>query len=170
MDQIILVDENDKEIGVMEKMEAHRKGVLHRAFSILIFNSKKELLLQKRSVQKYHSGGLWTNTCCSHPEPGEDLITSARKKLMHEMGFEVQLKPAYTFAYRASLDNNLTEHEFDHVLVGSFDGEPKPNAQEAEDWTYKSVENIQRDARENPNSYTSWFKLILTHPQLSQII
>src|SRR5688572_18081340 len=123
MDQVVLVDSSDKEVGVMDKMEAHRKGVLHRAFSVLLFNSKGEILLQKRSAVKYHSAGLWTNTCCSHPKPNESIDTAIRRRLIEEMGIDIQSEFAYKFEYRAAFDNGLIEHELDHVYIGLFNGE-----------------------------------------------
>jgi len=123
-DHVILVDESDHELGSMEKMEAHRKGVLHRAFSVLLFNSKGEVLLQKRSASKYHSAGLWTNTCCSHPKPAENIDIAVRRRLQEEMGIDSNPEFAYKFIYKTTLDNNLTEHELDYVFIGTFDGEP----------------------------------------------
>src|SRR5688572_13790351 len=128
MEQVILVDDNDSEVGVMDKMEAHRKGVLHRAFSILIFNSKGDMLLQKRSSAKYHSAGLWTNACCSHPKPNESLDTAIRRRLLEEMGIDIRSEFAYKFQYRTELDNGLIEHELDYVYVGLFNGEPVINS------------------------------------------
>jgi len=122
---VVLVDENDNEIGVEEKINAHRKGLLHRAFSIFVFNSKNELLLQKRAADKYHSGGLWSNTCCSHPRPGENLKDAAHRRLQEEMGFDCSLREVFSFLYKKSFDNGLTEHELDHVFFGKFDGIPK---------------------------------------------
>jgi isopentenyl-diphosphate Delta-isomerase len=167
MEQVILVDAHDKEIGTMEKLEAHKKGLLHRAFSVLVFNSKGELLLQKRSKSKYHSGGLWTNTCCSHPQPGETVAQAGRRKLLQEMGFECDLVLSHKFIYKVELDNNLIENECDHVLVGNYDGSPIINEQEAEDWKYESMETIRADATQNPDFYSFWFRLILDQPQLS---
>ena len=123
-EQVILVDKDDKQVGLMSKLEAHEKGVLHRAFSIFIFNSKYELLLQKRASSKYHSGGLWTNTCCSHPREGEDTLDAANRRLNEEMGIKTSLRKVYDFIYKAELDNQLTEHEFDHVFYGVFDNDP----------------------------------------------
>src|SRR6478736_6266868 len=147
MEYVILVDEQDNEIGTMEKLEAHRKGLLHRAFSILVFNAKGELLLQKRAASKYHSGGLWTNTCCSHPKKGEPMKLTAQGKLKQEMGIEVQLEFSHKFIYKASLDHNLTEHEYDHVLIGHYEGDPLLNREEAEDWKYASIEKIQAEIK-----------------------
>jgi isopentenyl-diphosphate Delta-isomerase len=169
MENVILVDERDNMVGTMEKMEAHRKGVLHRAFSILIFNSKGELLLQKRSKEKYHSGGLWTNACCSHPTLEESIRDTARKRLLHEMGIDLQPEFAYKFIYETKLDKNLIEHELDHVFTGIFDGDPSINKQEVEDWRFMSIESIQADIKAHPEIYTAWFKLIMSHPELKEI-
>src|SRR5690606_8808547 len=139
MEHVILVDENDRAIGTMEKMEAHRKGVLHRAFSVLLFNSKGELLIQKRSAGKYHSAGLWTNTCCSHPRPDETLTEAATRRLQEEMGIQVDVEPLYNLIYKVNLDGGLSEHELDHVLIGHFDGEPDLNHNEASAWRYASM-------------------------------
>lgn len=169
MENVILVDERDNVVGTMEKLEAHRKGVLHRAFSILIFNSKGELLLQKRSKEKYHSGGLWTNACCSHPTLQESIRDTARKRLLHEMGIDLQPEFAYKFIYETKLDKNLIEHELDHVFTGIFDGDPSINKQEVEDWRFMSIESIKADIKAQPEIYTDWFKLIMSHPELKEI-
>lgn len=161
MEHVILVDERDNAIGTMEKMEAHHKGVLHRAFSILLFNSKGEVLLQKRAACKYHSGGLWTNTCCSHPLPDESLEAATRRKLKQEMGIDLSLQFAYKFIYRTELEKGLIEHEYDHVFVGTFNGEPKINTEEVEDWKFADLKNLKADISKNPENYTYWFKLIL---------
>jgi len=167
MEQVVLVDENDQVTGSMEKMEAHRRGLLHRAFSVVIFNSKGQVLLQKRSKQKYHSGGLWTNTCCSHPQPGEKMESAIRRKLKQEMGFDVPTQFAYKFTYRAEFENKLIENELDHVYVGQFDGDPSVNPAEVSDWRFASLEELQADSKANPNNYTYWFRLILNHKQLA---
>lgn len=167
MDQVILVDKDDNELGSMEKMEAHRKGVLHRAFSVLLFNSKGEMLLQKRSAGKYHSAGLWTNTCCSHPKPDESMETAIHRRLKEEMGIDVQLKFAYTFVYKVALDNELTEHELDHVYIGLFDGEPAINKHEVESWKFIDRANLQEEILKHPENFTHWFKLMMSHPQLN---
>lgn len=169
MEAVILVDERDEEVGTMEKLEAHRRGVLHRAFSILLFNSKGQLLLQKRSKDKYHSGGLWTNTCCSHPLPGETLAHATRRKLKQEMGIDLHTDFAYKFIYRAALDHDLTEHECDHVFTGQFDGTPQVNADEVEDWKFADLQFLRDDARRHPEHYTHWFKLMLDHPELATL-
>lgn len=158
--QVILVDENDIPRGSMEKMEAHKKGELHRAFSIFVFNSKGELLLQKRARNKYHSGGLWTNTCCSHPEPDEDIQEAAHKRLQEEMGFDCKLRNIFNFIYEAKLNNELTEHELDHVFIGYYDDLPSLNYLEVSEWKAKTVIEIREDIRLNPDHYTVWFKII----------
>lgn len=170
MDYVILVDEHDKPIGTMEKMEAHRKGVLHRAFSVLLFNSKGELLIQKRSADKYHSAGLWTNTCCSHPRPNETLPEAATRRLQEEMGIKVDVELLYNFIYKVNLDGGLIEHELDHVLIGHFEGEPELNRNEASDWRYASIAQLKQEVQENPGEFTHWFKLILNHPEINALI
>lgn len=161
MEHVILVDEKDNAIGTVEKMEAHRKGLLHRAFSILLFNSKGEILIQKRARSKYHSGGLWTNTCCSHPLPDEPMKHATRRKLSQEMGIDLPTEFAYKFFYHVQLDSNLIEHECDHVYTGTFDGEPIVNNNEVEDWKFISPDELLNDVQCNPHHYTYWFKLIL---------
>ena len=170
MEHVILVDQDDNAIGTMEKLEAHRKGILHRAFSILLFNSKGELLLQKRSVLKYHSNSLWTNTCCSHPLPDEPMHQATRRKLKQEMGIDMQPEFAYKFIYKANLDKGLIEHEYDHVFIGTFDGSPTINREEVEDWKFSDLSSIRTDINKNPQAYTTWFKLIVNHPQISSVI
>ena len=169
MEQVVLVDEHDNEIGTMEKMEAHQKGVLHRAFSILLFNSKGELLLQKRAKSKYHSAGLWTNTCCSHPLPGESMKTATQRKLEQEMGIVLQPEFAYKFIYKATLDRNLIEHEYDHVFIGTFDGAPLINKDEVDEWKYCRVDSVRKEVLENSESYTAWFRLILSHSYIESL-
>lgn len=166
MEHVILVDESDNEVGTMEKMEAHERGRLHRAFSVVLFNSRGEMLLQKRSRSKYHSGGLWTNACCSHPLPDESMDHSIRRKLMQEMGIDLPLTFAFKFIYHARLDSRLTEHEYDHVFVGWFDGEPVINEEEVEDWKYIDLAALRLDLIQNPGAYTHWFKIIVEHPKL----
>lgn len=170
MEHVILVDENDSPIGTMEKLEAHQKGVLHRAFSVLLFNSKGELLIQKRSGNKYHSAGLWTNTCCSHPRPDETLTDAAKRRLREEMGIDVAVKSLYSFVYKVNLDKGLIEHELDHVLIGHFDGRPELNNNEVSDWRYASIPQLKKEIQENPDNFTHWFKLILNHPEIDTII
>lgn len=163
---VILVDEQDNAIGTMGKMEVHEKAVLHRAFSIFIFNDKGEMLLQKRADNKYHSAGLWTNTCCSHPRPGEDTETAALKRLQEEMGFTTALSKAFSFIYKAPFDNGLTEHEYDHVFTGRYNGLVYPNPQEVSDYCYQPVEAIKDNIKMQPAHFTEWFKIAL--PKLEQ--
>ena len=158
-EKVILVDKNDNQVGLMPKLEAHEKGVLHRAFSIFIFNSKYELLLQKRASSKYHSGGLWTNTCCSHPREGEDILDAANRRLDEEMGITTSLRKVYDFIYKAELDNQLTEHEFDHVFYGVFDNDPILNKDEAENFKWVDMESLNNDIIKNEDNYTVWFKI-----------
>lgn len=164
MEQVVLVNDHDEVTGVMEKMEAHRTGSLHRAFSVLLFNSRGEMLLQKRAQTKYHSSGLWTNTCCSHPRPGESLEEAARRKLLQEMGIEANPRFAFKFQYKAPLDNQLIEHEIDHVFIGQFDGEPVLNEHEAEDWKFVDLHSLKQQIHSDPQQFTPWFRLILDHP------
>lgn len=160
-EEVILVDEFDKPVGVMEKMEAHRKALLHRAFSVFIFNLKGEMLLQRRALSKYHSGGLWTNACCSHPRPHEDTGQAARRRLFEELGFEAPLEKVFDFTYRSEFDNGLTEYEFDHVYVGYHDQGICPNPAEVSEVCWVPVEKLVADMEANPSSYTSWFHLAL---------
>lgn len=160
-DHVILVDRTGKEIGTQEKIQAHREGRLHGAFSIFIFNAVSELLLQRRARTKYHSGGLWTNTCCSHPRPGESYYHAARRRLHEEMGFDCELTGLFSFIYYTQLDNSLFEHELDHVFVGHYNGQPIPNRREVDDWKWVEVSALRQDVRENPENYTYWFKLTL---------
>ncbi len=157
--KVILVDEQDVPIGIAGKMEAHQQGMLHRAFSIFIFNSKGEMLLQQRAMQKYHSGGLWSNTCCSHPAPGEDILVSAVKRLKDEMGFETSLEKIFDFVYKTEFENGLTEHEFDQVFCGNYDGPIVFNIEEVMDCGYKTIEEIGLSLANQPGSYTPWFKV-----------
>ena len=156
---VILVDQNDKPLGIMDKMEAHVKGALHRAFSIFIFNSKGEVLLQKRAANKYHSARLWTNTCCSHPMPEEETTVAAHRRLNEEMKLSTDLVPLFKFKYSASFDNNLIEHELDHVYYGISDEMPQPDPAEVEEWKYENIKFLQEDIINNPGLYTEWFKI-----------
>ncbi len=156
---VILVDEHDVQTGTMEKMEVHQKALLHRAFSIFVFNEKGEMLLQKRANKKYHSGGLWTNACCSHPQPGEETLAAAQIRLQEEMGFNAALKKAFDFIYKAAFDNGLTEHELDHVFIGTYNGTIVPNTEEVSDYCFKSVEEIRNSIQSHPQKYTEWFKI-----------
>jgi isopentenyl-diphosphate Delta-isomerase len=157
---VILVDTNDVELGVMEKMIAHEKGILHRAFSIFIFNDRNELLLQKRAASKYHSPSLWTNTCCSHPQQGENTIASGQLRLQEELGFTVPLHEMFSFIYKAKFANNLIEHELDYVLLGNYNGEPIINTEEVEDWKWMDLEDLKADIKLNTAIYTEWFKIV----------
>jgi len=159
MEEVVLVNEQDKAVGVIEKLEAHRKGLLHRAFSVFIFNSSQQLLLQKRALNKYHSAGLWTNTCCSHPRPEEEIIPAAQRRLWEEMAIKCTLVPVFTFIYKAHFDNGLIEHEYDHVFIGKTDNIPKINKEEADEWKYMALKDIKEDIIINPANYTEWFKL-----------
>ena len=159
IEKVILVDNNDNEIGTMEKQEAHVKGLLHRAFSVFIFNDKNELLLQRRAVNKYHSGGLWTNTCCSHPRQNEKTKEAAKRRLLEEMGMRSALIKQFDFIYNAKLDNNLYEHEFDHVFFGFTNDLPIINPEEVESYTYKTLEDIGNEIKTTPENYTEWFKI-----------
>jgi isopentenyl-diphosphate Delta-isomerase len=161
MEYVILVDKDDKETGRMEKMEAHRKGLLHRAFSILIYNSNGEMLIQKRADNKYHSPGLWTNTCCSHPRPGEATAAAAQRRLMEEMGIDVPLQFSHTFMYAINFENNLSECELDHVFTGVFDGKPTYNPLEVSDWKFVSTNELRISMDKAPAIFTHWFKIII---------
>jgi isopentenyl-diphosphate Delta-isomerase len=161
MELVILVDENDNQVGLMEKMEAHEKGLLHRAFSVFLFNSKGEMLLHQRAISKYHSGGLWTNACCSHPRDKESTIDAAHRRLEEEMGFDCEIKEVFHFTYKSALDNELTEHELDHVFIGEYEGEINPNPEEVESYKYISIPELTKDIEENPQNYTEWFKICL---------
>ena len=159
-EQVVLVNEKDEKIGLMPKQEAHVKGVLHRAFSVFIFNSKNELMLQQRAFEKYHTPGLWANTCCSHQRDGESSIEAGKRRLMEEMGFTTDLKETTTFIYKAPFDNGLTEHELDHILVGSYEADPKINPEEVASWKWMDLEEVRDDIKNNPDIYTPWFKII----------
>ncbi len=161
--EVILVDELNNPVGVMEKMEAHRKGVLHRAFSILIYNSKGEMLLQQRADHKYHSGGLWTNACCSHPKPGEEILTAAHRRLKEEINLECDLKIIGHFIYHHQFEENLFEHEYDFVLKGVCDKEPKEDPEEVKASKWITENELIEDVRLNPDQYTFWFKEIINH-------
>ncbi len=160
-EQVILVDENDREIGTMEKMEAHHKSALHRAVSVFIVNSKGEWLLQQRALDKYHSKGLWTNTCCSHPRPGETNHETAMRRLQEEMGMKTELEELFSFIYCEKLENNLSEHELDHVFVGTSDKPPNINTDEVLNWKYVSYDELRKDISKHPENYTVWFLKIV---------
>ncbi len=156
--QVILVDETDQEIGQMDKLEAHQKGLLHRAFSIFIQNQKGELLLQQRAFSKYHSAGLWSNTCCSHPMPGESLALAAMRRLNEEMGFTCPVQLIFSFVYQCELENDLKEYEFDHVFKGIYTQDPIINPNEVESFRWISIKELTKDLKTNPQKYTYWFK------------
>ena len=159
MEQVVLVDEQDHPIGLMEKQAAHIGPHLHRAFSVFIFNSEGELLMQQRALSKYHSPGLWTNTCCSHPHDGETLAEATSRRLMEEMGMRCEMHEVYTFIYKAPVGQGLTEHEFDHVWIGRSDDTPKINREEVESWKYMSLSDLKKDIQLHPELYTEWFKI-----------
>ena len=159
-EKVILVNEKDEPIGLMGKMEAHEKGLLHRAFSVFVFNSKQEVLLQQRAACKYHSPNLWTNTCCSHPRAGETNQQAGERRLQEEMGLQVPLQEVFSFIYKAPFDNGLTEHEYDHVLIGYSDAQPQINPEEVASWKWLSLEAIKEDILQAPERYTAWFKII----------
>ena len=158
---VVLVDENDNDIGVMEKLQAHQEGLLHRAFSIFVFNDKKELLMQQRAFSKYHSAGLWTNTCCSHPRPNETIKDAANRRLFEEMGMSCDLKIETNFIYKTFFDNGLIEHELDYVLIGYTNQNPTLNKEEVEHYRWQSLPDLKNDVALNPDSYTSWFKIAI---------
>lgn len=158
-EQVILVDQQDREIGVAEKLEAHRKGKLHRAFSVFLFNAKDEMLLQQRAAEKYHSGGLWSNACCSHPRPGEQTEAAARRRLREEMGISCNLNKAFDFIYRAEFDNGLIEHELDHVFIGRYDGAALPDPGEVMAHRWVSIDTLKKDLAIAPENFTAWFKI-----------
>lgn len=159
-EQVILVDKQDNPIGLMPKMEAHEKGVLHRAFSVFILNNKGELMLQQRALHKYHSPGLWTNTCCSHQRNGESNIAAGQRRLREEMGFVAELREVTSFIYKAPFDNGLTEHELDHIMIGQYNDEPNINPEEVADWKWMSVDAVRNDINIHPEKYTAWFIII----------
>ena len=159
-EQVILVNDKDEPIGVMNKLEAHEKAVLHRAFSVFVLNTKNEVMLQQRAHHKYHSPLLWTNTCCSHQRVGETNIEAGKRRLYEEMGFNTELKELCHFIYKAPFDNGLTEHEFDHVLVGNYNGEPQINTDEVASWKWMLLDDVKKDITKNPDNYTAWFKII----------
>ena len=160
-EHVILVDEKDNHTGTMEKMQAHREGKLHRAFSVFILNNKGQLMLQRRAMNKYHGGGLWTNTCCSHPRLNEAVESAAKRRLQEEMGFTCDLKELYWFIYKTDVSNGLIEHEVDHVFVGVFDGQPKINPDEVHEWKWIGLPELKKDIEKNPATYTFWFKKIM---------
>ena len=159
---VILVDQNDRQIGTMEKMAAHMNGAkLHRAFSVFVFNSRGETLLQRRAMDKYHARGLWSNTCCSHPFPGEPVADAAHRRLREEMGFDCKLDEKFSFIYRAELEKGMTEHEFDHVFFGTYEGKVSPDPREVMDYKWIGMDELMADTERSPNSYTPWLILAL---------
>jgi isopentenyl-diphosphate delta-isomerase len=161
MEEVILVDENDRETGTEEKLKAHREGRLHRAFSVFVFNSRGEIMLQQRASQKYHSPGLWTNTCCSHPAPGEQTEEAAHRRLVEEMGFDCELKKQGQFIYKVKFDNGLYEHELDHVFAGHYEGEPLVNPMEVQSWKWIEPFQLKKEMEAHPEMYTYWLKMAL---------
>lgn len=161
IEEVILVDREDREVGFMEKIQAHREARLHRAFSVFLLNNKGEVLLQQRALDKYHCGGMWTNACCSHPRAGETLQAAVDRRLQEEMGIVCDTNWVYSFIYKADVGKGLVEHEFDHVFFGRFSDDPKPDAKEVCDWTYVGLEELKTDVEDNPTKYTPWFKIIL---------
>ena len=160
-DLVILVNEQDEPIGSMPKLEAHQEGLLHRAFSVLVYNAKNEMLIHQRAMGKYHSEGLWTNACCSHPKPGETVIEAAHRRLEEEMNFDCDLKHEFNFIYKTPLENDLFEHEFDHVLSGTFEGEFTPNPSEVMDYRWISLADLKIEIASKPEAFTFWFKMII---------
>jgi isopentenyl-diphosphate delta-isomerase len=161
MEEVILVNTFDEQIGKLEKMAAHEQGLLHRAFSVLIFNDAGELLIHQRAHDKYHCAGLWTNTCCSHQREGESNEQAAFRRLQEEMGFAVAVQSIGSFVYHITFDNGLTEHELDHVLIGNYNGQPTPNPDEVADWKYISLEELEIQMKNNPEQFTFWFREIM---------
>ena len=165
-EKVILVNHSDDAIGTMEKMKAHEQPVLHRAFSVFIFNSKGEMLLQRRAGEKYHSGGLWTNACCSHPRPGEATAVAAARRLAEEMGFSTPLEKVFDFVYEASFENGLHEHEFDHVFIGEYEGLIEPDPVEVSEFRYVKMDDLAASLESNPEEYTAWFAIAF--PRIAQ--
>ena len=157
-EMIILVDEYDNELGAIEKLEAHKQGVLHRAFSIFIFDSNNKMLIHRRALEKYHTPGLWTNACCSHPRYDERLENSVHRRLVEEMGFDCELKEIFSFIYRAEFHNGLIENELDHVFIGYYDGEVNPNKEEVHEYKWVEIDELLEDINNDPDKYTYWFK------------
>ena len=171
-EHVILVDEQDNPIGVMEKIEAHEKALLHRAFSVFVFNHKGDLLLQQRAKEKYHSPLLWTNTCCSHQREGETNIEAGKRRLQEEMGFNCDLEEVFSFIYKAPFDNGLTEHELDHVMVGKYEENPEVNSEEVEAYKWMPLNEVKSDIENHPEIYTEWFKIIFkeSYDKISKFI
>ena len=160
---VVLVDQDDQKLGLMEKQQAHVAGLLHRAFSVFVFNSRGELMIQQRAASKYHSPTLWTNTCCSHPRDNETYEQAAHRRLEEEMGFDCELEYKFNFIYKAHLENDLIEHELDHVFIGTFDNEPKLNPDEVMAYRWVELDDLKKDMEKNPQNYTAWFKIIFEH-------
>ncbi|MBB4636273.1 isopentenyl-diphosphate Delta-isomerase [Longimicrobium terrae] len=169
-ERVVLVDENDAEVGVLEKQLAHTEGRLHRALSVFVVNGEGQMLLQRRAASKYHSPGLWTNTCCSHPRPGERVDAAARRRVREEMGFDCPMEPAFTFVYRADVGQGLVEHEFDHVFLGRWEGEPNPEPGEVDGWRWASPEEIEDEMRADPAAFTPWFRIVLARPEWARTV
>ena len=159
-DQVILVNDHDEWVGAADKMKAHKEGLLHRAFSVFVINSNNEVLLQQRAPDKYHSGGLWTNTCCSHPRVGESTHAAAHRRLQEEMGFDCEVEQIFTYKYKAPVGNELTEHEYDHIYIGFYDGDVQINKQEVEDHKYLPVSEVSCWLEKRPEHFTQWFRMI----------
>tara|TARA_Y100000994_G_scaffold56339_1_gene45643 strand:+ start:417 stop:950 length:534 start_codon:yes stop_codon:yes gene_type:complete len=162
-DYVILVDENNNQIGLEEKILAHKKNLLHRAFSIFIFNDSFEILLQKRAPNKYHSGNLWTNTCCSHPLENLSLVESAKKRLIEEMGIKANLNEVFSFIYQAEFGNGLSEHEYDHVLFGISNNQPILNPDEAIDYKWIKISDLKAQIEKNPGNFTVWLQIMINN-------
>ncbi|MBW3570944.1 MAG: isopentenyl-diphosphate Delta-isomerase [Gemmatimonadetes bacterium] len=167
-ERVVLVDENDAEVGTLEKQRAHLEGRLHRALSVFVLNSRGEMLLQRRAPGKYHSGGLWTNTCCSHPRPGEAVDLAARRRLREEMGIDTAVTPLFQFTYRAQVGPGLVEHEYDHVFAGRYDGDPVPSVDEVDAWRWVPVRDLVNEVRDDPGAFTPWFRVVFSHPDWTQ--
>lgn len=161
-EKVVLVNEEDEVIGTEEKLKAHQDGGrLHRAFSIFVFNDEGELMLQKRADEKYHCPDMWTNTCCSHPKPGEEYEEAVHRRIKEEMGFDCPMEESFVFEYKAGFDNGLTEHEMDHVYIGKYNKDPEPNPKEVGDWKWIKPEKLKEDIEENPERYTPWFRIAI---------
>ncbi|MBO7134288.1 MAG: isopentenyl-diphosphate Delta-isomerase [Bacteroidales bacterium] len=167
MENIATVSQSDRITGYAPKLLVHQQGLLHRAFSIVVFNDKGEMLMQRRATTKYHSGGLWTNTCCSHLVEGKDMETYMHERLQHEMGFDCELKFAFTFHYTANFDNGLTENEIDHIYIGIWNGTPLPNPAEADDYRWESPDNIKSEMKLHPEMFTVWFREIMERMEIN---
>lgn len=159
LEEVVLVNEKDEALGTMEKMAAHQQALLHRAFSIFVFNNNGDLLMQQRAFSKYHSGGLWTNTCCSHPRPGEQVRAAASRRLQEELGFTISLSKAFDFTYKAAFDNGLTEHEFDHVFIGIYEGPVHLNPEEVAAYSFMTEKELEEQIQETPERFTAWFHI-----------